>query len=104
MADRWVKRRAHCRRLKSGQATNVRESWALYELKAETKRGRYFHLCPVCGTRILSVHMPNGGWAHFEGAKGLTRTKHACLHRGLGWPSGRDELTPDLFEVQQGGL
>lgn len=42
--------------------------------------------------------MKRGGWAHFEGAKGLGRIKHACLHRGEGLSRRRDKDTPDLFE------
>jgi len=41
--------------------------------------------------------MPNGGWAHFEGAKGLTRVKHPCLNIGEGLSKKRDNQTPDLF-------
>lgn len=43
--------------------------------------------------------MPRGGWAHFEGGKGLTRIKHPCLHLGEGLSGRRDEKTPDLFEM-----
>lgn len=101
MTIRWVRRRRHCRQLKSGRIIPIRENWASYELKKEGKNGRYYRPCPKCGAKIMSVHMPNGGWAHFEGGKGLTRIKHPCLHRGLGLPNGRDDLTLDLFEFVQ---
>ena len=45
-----------------------------------------------------SVQMPNGGWAHFEQAKGLRRVKHPCLHRGEGLSRSRDDKTLDLFD------
>lgn len=41
--------------------------------------------------------MPNGGWAHFETGKGLSRIKHPCLHLGEGLSRTRDNNTPDLF-------
>lgn len=98
MTSRWIRRRSHSRQMKSGRTTIVRASWALYDFEPEKTRKRYRHPCPECGSEIVSVHMTNGGWAHFEGGKGLGRIKHPCLHRGLGLPSGRDELTPDMFE------
>lgn len=100
MAKRWVRRRPHRRRLRSGRMAEVRETWILHDLEPVRRRKdrRYRHTCPHCSASIISVHMPNAGWAHFEGAKGLTRVKHPCLHRGLGLPGGRDELTLDLFE------
>lgn len=99
MRKHWVRRRAHRRHLKSGHITWVHENWALYEFKQETEgtTGRYRHPCPKCGATIISVRMPNGGWVHFEGEKGLERVKHACFNRGVGLLSSRDELTPDLF-------
>ena len=99
MEIRWVRRRSHKRGLKSGEVIFVRESLAAYELKNKGAVGPYYHPCPLCGAKILSVHMPNGGWAHFEGGRGLTRIKHPCLHRGLGLSNGRDNLTLDLFEI-----
>jgi len=47
---------------------------------------------------VVSVRMRQGGWAHFEGAKGLGRVKHPCLHRGEGLSARRDTETLDLFE------
>ena len=101
MEIRWVRRRSHKRALKSGKVIFVRENLAFYELKSEATGGRYYHPCPSCGAKILSVHMPQGGWAHFEGSKGLQRVKHPCLHRGEGMTRARDEITPDLFEFIQ---
>lgn len=46
--------------------------------------------------------MPNGGWAHFEGAKGLARIKHPCLHRGEHLNRFRDDKTLDLFNESGG--
>lgn len=65
--------------------------------KSKQTKGAYLHSCPYCGTAIISVNMRNGGWAHFEGAIGLTRIKHPCLHRGEHLGKSRDETTPDLF-------
>jgi hypothetical protein len=42
--------------------------------------------------------MKRGGWAHFEGAKGLGRVKHPCFYRGEGLSRLRDDNTPDLFD------
>jgi hypothetical protein len=42
--------------------------------------------------------MKKGGWAHFEGAKGLESVKHPCFHRGEGLGRRRDNETPDLFD------
>lgn len=42
--------------------------------------------------------MPKGGWAHFEGARGLERIKHACFNRGKGLSRKRDKDTVDMFE------
>lgn len=97
MRPRWIRRRAHTRRLSKGGSTHVRESWALLRSEARRRRGSYRHDCPRCGAQVLSVNMPNGGWAHFEGAKGLSRVKHPCLHIGEGLSSTRDDRTPDLF-------
>lgn len=41
----------------------------------------------------------NGGWVNFEGAKGLTRIKHPCMHVGDGMGGKRDDLTGNLFET-----
>jgi hypothetical protein len=41
--------------------------------------------------------MPNGGWAHFEGAEGVERVKHPCMHLGEGLSKKRDEQTLELF-------
>lgn len=48
--------------------------------------------------------MPNGGMVHFEGAPGLSRIKHPCLHRGEGMSKSRDDSTLDLFEGRGGDL
>lgn len=94
----WVRRRSHTRRLPNGRSTLVRESWAPSPAKGDQKRGTYRRACPRCGASIISVNMPNGGWAHFEGAQGLTRVKHPCLHLGERLSRARDGKTGDLFD------
>jgi len=42
--------------------------------------------------------MKKGGWAHFEGAKGLRNIKHPCLHRGEGLSRRREKDMDDLFD------
>lgn len=96
MATRWIKRRAHRRSISGGRVVSVRETWALVG-EAQKKGDSYRHACPQCGAPIRSAHMPNGGWAHFEGGKGLERIKHPCLHRGEGLSLRRDKDTIDLF-------
>lgn len=99
MRGRLTRRRAHERRLKSGRSTAVRETWMVIDEKREARANAYRHRCPHCGTGIVSVRMKRGGWAHFEGAKGLGSVKHPCLHLGEGLSRRRDTETPDLFET-----
>ena len=101
MGHRWTRRRGHNRRLRSGRLTYVRDSWVLRRL-SEKRHQRYRHPCPHCGAEIISIHMPNRGWAHFEGKRGLTRVKHACMHPGEGLSRARDSETLDLFEEMAG--
>lgn len=101
MKPQWIRRRAHTRRLLKGGATYVRANWALRCSKGVSKSGSYRHPCPHCGASVTSVHMPNGGWAHFEGGKGLGRVKHPCLHIGDGLSKKRDDQTGDLFDRPQ---
>jgi hypothetical protein len=75
----------------------VRKTWVLQRSVVTRKGGSYRHPCPYCGASITSVNMPGGGWAHFEGAKGLRRVKHPCLHIGEGLSNKRDDQTADLF-------
>jgi hypothetical protein len=42
--------------------------------------------------------MPNGGWGHFEGKRGLGGVKHPCFTRGDRLSKKRDENTPDMFD------
>jgi hypothetical protein len=51
----------------------------------------------MCGAQILKVPMPNKGWGHFEGSKGLSRVKHPCFAVGDGLSQRRDNETLDLF-------
>lgn len=98
MESLWIRRRAHERRLKSGRTTFVRQTWELRLERTERRAESYRHPCPDCGATVISVYMKRGGWAHFEGAKGLGSVKHPCLHRGEGLSLRRDQQTPDLFD------
>lgn len=97
MTDYWIKRRAHERRTTSGRSTHVRETWEHRQSGKDNKKHAYRRRCPTCGADIISVRMGNGGWAHFEGAKGLSRIKHPCLHIGDRLSRRRDDKTLDLF-------
>lgn len=98
MGARWIHRRGHPRRLRSGGTTFVPETWELRTERSKRTPQTYRHPCPHCGAAVISVHMKRGGWAHFEGAKGLGRVKHACFNRGEGLGRRRDSETPDLFD------
>ncbi len=102
MPYQWIKRKSHFRRLKSGRSVIIAESWILRDINEQAqKKQAYGHSCPKCGARILSVHMPKGGWAHFEGGEGLSRVKHPCLHLGEGLSKKRDLETHDLFDYKE---
>jgi hypothetical protein len=98
MGSHWIRRRSHGRRSKSGRTIFVREAWELRSEPGKRQARTYRHPCPDCGTGVISVHMKRGGWAHFEGAKGLGRIKHPCFNRGEGLGRRRDNETPDLFD------
>ncbi|MDK1390013.1 hypothetical protein QN224_32355 [Sinorhizobium sp. 8-89] len=98
MGHRWFPRKSHPRRLASGKVTSVCSTIVCRGVDEKSKKQSYRHPCPHCGAQIVSVHMRNGGWAHFEGKQGLSRTKHSCLHLGDGLGRRRDNLTPDLFD------
>jgi hypothetical protein len=76
----------------------VRAAWELRRERRKRQSKAYRHSCPNCGAVIVSVHMKNGGWAHFEGAKGLGHVKHPCFHRGEKLGRRRDNDTPDFFD------
>lgn len=99
MRSHWVRRRPHRRSLKSGGTTLIRATWELRPERRKKQTAAYRHPCPHCGVTVVSVRMKRGGWAHFEGAKGLGRVKHPCLHRGEGLSKRRDDETLDLFET-----
>ncbi len=100
MAIKWVKRRAHLRRLPSGKCVQVQPSWIPVEPKDNTTRSASFHsACPVCDAPILSLRMPNGGWVHFERGIGLSRLKHPCFYLGEDIAESRDARTGDLFSA-----
>ena len=98
MTARLVKRRAHPRRLPSGRTTFVRETLVFYDGANNANQNAYRHPCPVCGTEIITVRMPNRGIVHFEGAVGLTKIKHSCLHIDRNRGRKRDDQTLDLFD------
>ena len=100
MALRFFRRRAHRRRLTHGKVVDVRECWVPQYENEESNNSSYRHPCPCCGAEIISVHLPNGGWAHFEGGRGLGRVKHPCMHVGEKMGSGSDNLTLDLFQTE----
>lgn len=95
---RLSRRSAHTRHLKSGRVVKVRECWVLRERITTERRRSYRHPCPRCGAEIISVQMPNGGWVHFEGERGLERIKHPCMHIGESIKKRKDDLTLDLFK------
>lgn len=99
MGHRWIPRRSHSRRLSNGRITEVRASWVLQHSPDEKKRRSLRHQCPMCGAEVITVRMPNGGSAHFEGRRGLSRIKHPCLHLGERLSRKRDADTPDLFAL-----
>lgn len=101
MQSRWTTRRGHIRHLPNGGTTYVRECCVFQPPKTDEQRKRYTHGCPHCGAQIISRSMPNGGWAHFEGGKGLSKIKHPCLHRDMGGKINKDDRTLDLFEQNE---
>lgn len=100
MQPRLIRRRAHTRRLANSRFALIRESWILGGMKQTELGNSYRQPCPCCASPIISVRMPNGGWAHFEGKEGLERVKHPCMHLGEGLSKKRDEQTLDLFTHQ----
>lgn len=99
MVGKWHRRAAHTRRGQNGQIISVNAS-TVFTNSSSGKKAAYRHACPECGAQIVTVNMRNGGWAHFEGGRGLGRIKHACFDRGKGLSKRRDKDTPDLFEKQ----
>ena len=99
MPFRWIKRRAHERRLPTGGSTHVLDSWEFRPSK-DGKDKAYRHPCPICGAQIITMRMPNGGWAHFEGGKDLSKIKHPCSTIGEGLSKARDSETTDLFAAE----
>lgn len=103
MTIKFIPRKAHFRKLKSGRYVPVRAALVAIEGNESRPKPKFYgHPCPICGSYVNSVKMPNGGWAHFERAKGLRRVKHSCLHLGDGLSGSRDDKTPDLFEFNRG--
>ena len=103
MTMRPHRRKAHVRRTRGGRFTPVREATVWRETSSEKKSGDQrksdqTSKCPKCGALIIARPMPGGGWAHFEGGKGLKKIKHACFNRGAGMSRKRDDVTKDLFD------
>ena len=102
MPVNWCHRRAHSRRLRNGSTINIAAAWVSYEIKPSQKpKPSYRRHCPECGAAIVSVRMPNGGMAHFEGRRTLSRVKHPCLNRGERLSKIRDPDTLDLFQDEE---
>jgi hypothetical protein len=53
----------------------------------------------MCGSDVLSVRMPRGGWGHFNGNEGLSRMKHPCMYLGQGLGRRRGDGMDDLFDA-----
>ena len=66
-APRFAIRHSHPRRKKRGGFSTVRDHWVLQEPGAAERKNSYRHPCPTCGTEIISVRMPNSGWAALVG-------------------------------------
>jgi hypothetical protein len=98
MAQLWVERRGHSRRLPSGRMVYVGRAWERRTVLDGVARTSILGRCPQCGAKILSIGMPNGGRVSFEGQDGLTRIKHPCFHRGESLGKSRDRDTADLFD------
>ena len=99
MPVQLVYRKAHTRRLQSGDVVHVAASWILRELGDRTQyKSRHEHNCPACGAKVRSVKMPNGGWVHYEVAGGLHSVKHPCFYLGDGIARQKDSETLDLFD------
>jgi hypothetical protein len=100
MVDRWIKRRAHTRFLGTGRAVPVATAWVRISTCDEGKPQRSFRRrCPMCGSDVLSVRMPRGGWGHFNGNEGLSRMKHPCMYLGQGLGRRRGDGMDDLFDA-----
>ncbi len=98
MSIKWVRRRAHMRKLPSGQVVPVASSWMPVENSDSGGLEKSFHsACPICDAPILSQHMPNGGWVHYERDRNFSRIKHPCFYRGDHLAPERDTETGDLF-------
>ncbi len=98
MVDRWIKRRAHTRRIRSGRQVPVAAAWIPSFEKGKVKQN-YRRSCPSCGALVLTVRMPRGGWGHFNGAPGLGKIKHPCMYLGQGLGRRRAIDMDDLFDA-----
>lgn len=79
MEAQWRKRRAHRRRLSTGAVVDVRECWVPTVQQTPGEKLPRRSACPRCGASIVTMKMPNGGLAHFEGGAGLSKIKHPCF-------------------------
>jgi hypothetical protein len=98
MSVQLVYRKPHDRKLKSGGYARVAGSWFIRERRQDTQdTGMFKHQCPMCGAKVRSVRMPNGGWVHFEADSGLRSMKHPCFYIGEDMLQRKDPNTLDLF-------
>ena len=99
MSIKWIRRRAHIRRLPSGRTVEVAPSWMPVERSDSAGPEKSFHsACPICDAPILSQRMPNGGWVHYEAEGGLQNMKHPCFYIGEDMLHRKDPHTPDMFD------
>lgn len=99
MPDQWIKRRAHTRLLRKGRTAFVAEAWVLIRSGKGKPKRNHRRPCPLCGAPMLTVRMPRGGWAHFNGTAGLGRIKHPCMYIGKDLGRRRAVDMDDLFDA-----
>lgn len=101
-APRLARRSSHPRCSKSGRPVMVREHWVLGKPCVTERKSSSRHPCPKCGTQIISVRMPNGGWVHFERRFSLAKLKRPCMHIGETIGSCNCGLILDLSDRKHG--
>ncbi len=103
MSVRLHSRRAHTRRYRNGKLGFVCASVVTNSEGSNEPGKRWATTCPRCGARIIIVRMPNGGWARYEAGRGMSRIKHACFDRGVGFSKGSENDTLPLFPIDDLG-
>lgn len=101
MSVKWVKVRKHPRAI-NGTTILVKDHHRLVETSAR-RNSRHSTLCPYCDAQIRSVRMPNGGFVHFETARGLSRIKPPCFTIGDGLSNKHPDGMDDLFDGDDAG-